>query len=275
MSAYEKSVVFFLDILGFTEKIKGNKLSVDEILKIIDKSKFFIDYQTWIKEKSKSNIIVDKDKPFYNYLQVSDSIILSFPVTTPFGLLYATFNILQLQIYLITKHKILLRGACTVGNLYHEGTTIFGEAMIDAVELEKEKAIFPRIIITKEAIFECSKYTIFTDSTLEDEIEENSSYLLKDNDNFYFIDYIGFLAYKEMLQEKEQNIEISEIKRKYIEYLLELKKLLKTGFISAKDKKTTDKYTWLLQRYDRNLQILKKQNTFDNSIIKSLEIHFP
>ena len=143
--------------------------------------------------------------------------------------------------------------------------------MIDAVELEKEKAIFPRIIITKEAIFECSKYTIFTDSTLEDEIEENSSYLLKDNDNFYFIDYIGFLAYKEMLQ----NIEISEIKRKYIEYLLELKKLLKTGFISAKDKKTTDKYTWLLQRYDRNLQILKKQNTFDKKIKKKLEIHFP
>ena len=119
MSAYEKSVVFFLDILGFTEKIKGNKLSVDEILKIIDKSKFFIDYQTWIKEKSKSNIIVDKDKPFYNYLQASDSIILSFPVTILFGLLYATFNILQLQIYLITKHKILLRDVCTVEKLYH------------------------------------------------------------------------------------------------------------------------------------------------------------
>ena len=147
--------------------------------------------------------------------------------------------------------------------------------MIDAVELEKETAIFPRIIIKKETILECSQYSIFVDSTLEEEMEEHCSYLLKDNDYFYFIDYISFLAYKKMLKEKEQNIELPEIKGKYIEYLLELKKLIKNGFATAKKKAVIDKYIWLLRRYEKNLLILKDLNTFDDDIIKSLEIHCP
>src|SRR5580658_7830841 len=42
----------------------------------------------------------------------------------------------------------LIRGAATIGKLYHSQGVVFGEALIEAVQLEKRTAVYPRVILS-------------------------------------------------------------------------------------------------------------------------------
>lgn len=57
-----------------------------------------------------------------------------------------TFVLIELQNILLLKYKILIRGAITFGKLYHNNGVIFGEALVNAYNMEKDKACYPRII---------------------------------------------------------------------------------------------------------------------------------
>jgi hypothetical protein len=48
------------------------------------------------------------------------------------------------------KTPILCRGGITLGPVYHDGQVIFGPALAAARSLEKERARFPRIILSPE-----------------------------------------------------------------------------------------------------------------------------
>ena len=121
MSEYRDYVIFFLDILGFKEIIDNNKITVDEMLKKFDKAEYHLDYTKWInKRKNDEQRWIDNEEK--NYLQVSDTIILSFPIETPSGLFYSILDVMRLQANFAALHGIFLRGACTYGKLYHRGT---------------------------------------------------------------------------------------------------------------------------------------------------------
>ena len=77
MAEYKNCVIFFLDILGFKEIIEHNKISVDEMLKKFDNAEYHLDYTRWISKRKTEEIKWAKNKE-KDYLQVSDSIILSF-----------------------------------------------------------------------------------------------------------------------------------------------------------------------------------------------------
>src|SRR5947209_7979477 len=44
----------------------------------------------------------------------------------------------------------LLRGGATIGNLHHAQNIVFGEAMIEAYELETRTAVYPRIVLSSK-----------------------------------------------------------------------------------------------------------------------------
>ena len=46
----------------------------------------------------------------------------------------------------------LIRGGVTIGKLYHSGGVVFGEALIEAVGLEGRTAIYPRVVISEQAM---------------------------------------------------------------------------------------------------------------------------
>nr|WP_317187917.1 hypothetical protein [Acinetobacter gerneri] len=52
-----------------------------------------------------------------------------------------------MQAILVWQHNILLRGALTIGEIYHDENMVFGPAMVEAYELESKVAEFPRIIL--------------------------------------------------------------------------------------------------------------------------------
>lgn len=95
----------------------------------------------------------------------------------------------------ILRYGYLARGAITEGNFYKDENNIFvyGKALTDAVDMEEENAIFPRIIVKKE---------------IRDLLPQ---YFLDDNDYFYTLNTFLFSclfdvkAYKPILTKMLQS----------------------------------------------------------------------
>ena len=129
-------VLLFMDILGFSNLILTNDaMSIES-----RKGKLTLDYARF----------ADYIEDFYSsddtmkILWMSDSFMISSDIDHVNDVMNCFF---ALHHDMITS-GLPLRGAICVGNLYHEHN-IWGEALVRAAELEKNKCIFPRIIISE------------------------------------------------------------------------------------------------------------------------------
>ena len=252
MSEYKNYVIFFLDILGFKEIIENDKITVDEMLNKFDKAKYHLDYTKWIntRKNDEQKWVENEEK---NYLQISDSMVLSFPLETPSGLFYAILDIMRLQANFAALHGILLRGACTYGKLYHNGTNIFGPAMNKVVFMEKV-AKYPRVIIPNKVVDECAKYSSNIRYTLTEEKSDIVDCLKMDNDGYYYIDYISYDTFGSETDSNEE----------WAEYMGKLKEIIENGLY---EQTALDKYIWLKDKYNAALI-----NTIINNYRKNLGI---
>lgn len=254
MAKYKNYVIFFLDILGFKEIIDNNRITVDEMLNKFDKAEYHLDYTKWInKRKNDEQRWIDNEE--INYLQVSDSIILSFPIETPSGLFYSILDVMRLQANFAALHGIFLRGACTYGKLYHRDTTIFGPAMNKVVSMEKV-AKYPRVIIPNKVITECSKYSSNDYYSEKDEEEDILKCLKMDNDGYYYIDYVSYDTFG---SETDSNEEWSD-------YIIRLKKRIQDGLY---EQVALDKYMWLKEKYNNAItdNIIRNYREKDDIIL--------
>ena len=137
--------VAFLDIMGFAKLVENNT------------SEFVLKYLTNLKDV---NRVYDSITPNVNSSIFSDTIAL---YTTTVGDVkedltrYLGFlrYVNSLQYHSITAPNLKglpLRGAVTKGEFYsNQEDILFGKAWVEAYNLEREKAIFPRVIVKKEA----------------------------------------------------------------------------------------------------------------------------
>lgn len=137
---YEKRAVLFLDILGFRDLVGARRER--DILKALDVSPQIIG-------KFKESFPSGSD---FQMTMFSDSIVCSLPIHVPRNYLPAACLIecaAQVALQMLAD-GILVRGAISVGALYHRDHTVFGPAMIRAYELESKLAQYPRIIVPPE-----------------------------------------------------------------------------------------------------------------------------
>jgi len=88
-----------------------------------------------------------------------------------------------LQIHALNEN-ILLRGGVTVGDICINKVLAWGTGLISAIKLEEENAIYPRIIIDREAD------NIFGNIYAKEPSRFNFP-ILQDHDGWRFIDYLG------------------------------------------------------------------------------------
>lgn len=152
--SYEKSIVAFVDALGFTSQVKqGNFDAINQIINLLNSEVPRVNFL----QAATLGLFRAQNHPeiFPRYLQVSDSLILSQRLEEPEhkdidGLQDVVTRIIQCSLVFLT-HGFLLRGGLEVGDVWHTKTNIVGPAFIDAYELESKKAVFPRVILGKEA----------------------------------------------------------------------------------------------------------------------------
>ena len=115
--------------------------------------------------------------------QFSDSIIVSYRMTELGAVFDMLYDIYLLQISLI-QQGISVRGAISMGKLFHDEHVVFGPALVEAAELEK-LAMYPRVILSKETL-ELGLVDLHGDPD-----QTVKSLVKEDLDGMYFIDYFG------------------------------------------------------------------------------------
>lgn len=179
---FKDSLVAFIDILGFNEKV----LNVNSENDFSYISNLLYSLQETAKKYSEDNSIFNE----YEITAISDSLIISVPYSNricTYGMLVILHN-LQYEL-LATNFKTLIRGYITRGKVYHKNGFIFGEGYSKAYEGERSIGGAPRIVLDQIIVQEGKKI-------IESNKNENNlsafDYILEDNlDGNYFIDYLN------------------------------------------------------------------------------------
>ena len=159
--AYEEQFTAFIDFLGFSEVSK--KADDTSRLKVLDlllslsalRSEFAIQSAP-IESGGTSHRIIPAISTF------SDHIVISYPLeriardlgpssndsAVAFFILSGFNRLLRSIAAAALRLGFLIRGGATIGMLYHSRGVVFGEAMIEAFEIESRVALYPRVVVS-------------------------------------------------------------------------------------------------------------------------------
>lgn len=239
--AYEDRLCLFIDILGFKSHIEESAKPDDKdakgsyrpftvtrlhsALSVIDRAMTF-----------EIDGIVNKPGTTKKVTQFSDSVVASYRIDEKSALFDMLYDIYLLQVHLI-QYGIFVRGAITIGKLYHDDKLIFGPALVEAAELEK-LAMYPRVILSQEVIDQGkSKHAPHHSS--KDEEKSIMSLLKQDLDGMFYIDYFG-------VSPDEFDDEWDGL----FQHLTELRELIKRLSNLTRTPSIKLKHSWLRQKFN-------------------------
>ncbi len=185
-AVYEKRIVAFLDILGFSTAIEDSK--TDTALRRRIKKAMEI-----IRESAKNEV----DYSVRKVSTFSDSAVISYELKQS-ALFYLLMDIIHLQLGL-GGLGFMIRGGIAIGDCYHDGNIVFGPAMNEAYRLEHDVAQWPRVIIMAETLKLGLRETIDRNPYgIESDLEEIKGCLKDDsyndeidNQDLFFVDFLS------------------------------------------------------------------------------------
>lgn len=139
---YQQSIVAFLDILGFEDKIRTS-LTKPEITQTIIKTLKQARHQALDLRNPQTQESINMRG--VQVSQFSDSIVLSYPQISDDSFKGITALVMYSQADMATR-GFFLRGAIVGGAHYHNRDLLFGPALVDAYQLSK-LADWARVII--------------------------------------------------------------------------------------------------------------------------------
>lgn len=180
--SYENRIVCFIDILGFSGLIKSTTSEDEEkaqkSLNNVCQALFFLHES--LNSLFKDNITTT---------QFSDSIVISFPWHKEDWHMLAVFKAIKhIQIVLLYKYDLLLRGGIVIGDVIHTDKILVGPAMINAYTLESKCANSPRIVLDPKVVY---RFNILKNNAKKANITEYDKIIHKDLDDTSYIDYFN------------------------------------------------------------------------------------
>ncbi len=248
MAEYDKTLLVYLDIMGFKKMIEDSQKEyskVDEIIDILKKvkAKTSISFKRVITSRMSVDSMIPRD--------FSDLVVR----ITPLGLnptdnkkfISDEFLILAaIQCELFLESGTLLRGAMCIDDLYFENDIVFGPALVKAHEFEESIAVFPRIIVDPKSCL------LHEDSGFARIV--SAGILQRGDDGAYFIDYLHF-SYSSMFV-------MSEFKTHETQMLERHKTMVekKLKELAGKDERLKQKSLWLALYHNSVLKRLTVEN---------------
>src|SRR5215469_7279759 len=132
---YVRSVVSYIDILGFRELIDTRTAGdISRILRILAES--------IAPSKSEAELFFGNKKP--PFTKFSDTVIRSVPIpeTRKVEFLFELEHLTTAQIALLSEN-IVIRGAVTIGDIVQSWGIVYGPAVVRAYEWRTKKAHLP------------------------------------------------------------------------------------------------------------------------------------
>ena len=230
---YQNRAVVFLDVLGFQSKllefqneaIKYKEENDSEFLVSVAVNEFINTF------KSVVTILDEKDFTYYLF---SDNICITIDFENNRNLLVDILNTINDLFFRFAQKGYFLRGGLDVGIFVDEKDIAVGVPLACAVNLEKDVAMYPRIVLS-------DKY-----KSLLDNYEENKSisevsiiqknYLIKQHCEVFYINTFFHLV------NNEDRIELLELMRKSINQNIKE---------NLNKEKITIKYEWLAREFNQ------------------------
>ncbi len=244
---YTKSILIFIDILGFKEHINRttkseSKNHIEDINSLFDE----IDsYYTLCKDSAGVGQILPKSLTITTF---SDSIVVSFnsnEFSHFFDVIYSVAKYINIK---AIEKGFLLRGVIVEGDIFQTTNKIFGPALIEAYELETKASIYPRIIISEEILSKKLRAESSDKRTISD-FNKNTVYQI-DFDGMGYIDYLSNV--NGILQDNADTI---------LEYYKKVSLIIDDG-LKVKSKDVRIKYSWLNEKFKLSPEViqLKKEH---------------
>ena len=211
---YEKRIIAFVDILGFSTMIEDSR--ADTTLRRKIKQAMTIVRDTHNKDLSDD---IRKVTTF------SDSAVISYVADEHSSLFYLLIDIIHLQLRLGAL-GIMIRGGIVYGDCYHDGDIVFGPAMNEAYWLESKIAKWPRVVITKDTLDKAIDESVDHGTyTYDCEVEEIGGCIQKDiytDDS----DYAGEMYFVDYLRQSQELIDYGD---EYLEWLRAFREAIISG----------------------------------------------
>ena len=149
--------VCFIDLLG----VKKNIDNMDGLEKIYRALRIYKKIKSSYSEDPFIGVrIVSDDNKLLSQMEInlpyqcsffSDSLIISYKHEKPrpdYAELYCILYDINMLVFVLLMNGIFVRGGLSYGKLYHDGDICFGQALVEAVYLESNIAIYPRVVIS-------------------------------------------------------------------------------------------------------------------------------
>lgn len=194
---YQKCIVCFVDILGFSNIIKKTEIGKDGAQGVLNDVCMALELMKMFDDLKAKGLFVDGTQ----ITQFSDSIVISFPwKDNDVTILNAFYALKYMQISMIMHYKLLLRGGIVIGDIIHTKDLLVGPAMISAYQLETKCAFSPRILLDSEVV---DKYNLIIKQEMENKNWENDL-IHKDFDDTSYIDYFNY--YEDLFDNKNESL---------------------------------------------------------------------
>lgn len=233
---YERRIVCFIDILGFSVRIKGTEKKTDEAKDLLNKT------CNALEQIHLYITIIERDSGIkgIQITQFSDSIVISFPWRTDSTELHIVLKAIKyIQVTMLKMYGILMRGGIVIGDLIHTDRLLVGPAMIAAYEIESKCALSPRIVVDPKVAY---RYGLIRKKLKPDEAKKRVIH--KDLDDTSFIDYFNI--------DEDTIFDENEIR----DYFKLLCKLVADN-VSSSDMSIRMKYLWMRNKI-KNCELYSK-----------------
>jgi hypothetical protein len=232
---YQERYCAFVDILGFRELIDS-----------LDQGSMNFGRLRALLQKVQDPYRGPPDAPFgdsdFRAQCISDAVALS-ANPNPNGLQHLFFVLEQLSLDLLFE-GYLLRGAIVKGPLYHDDRMVFGKALIDAYQLESEVVRYPRIMLTRQVVFDAGNSPIH---------KILSPFIRQSDDGPYYLHVLRLMAH-DIAEELKKDPDVDPSENEQLGYYIAAGNKLRTRVSEAVDNpRIFEKVKWFARYWNAML----------------------
>lgn len=248
-ATYSTALVTYVDLLGFQDLIERSKSDEGEVGNVLD-------ILSTVKEELAKGGRTHQDsrgrsvRIFYshNFSDLTVRCTILAPSSSVGDLLdWETFYLAEKQASLALR-GVFLRGGMCLGRIHTDSTFVFGPGLVKAYKLERDYAVFPRIVIDRQLV--------------HDNQDIAKDYIRRGDDGAYFLDYLHgvFLRMHIWPDADESALSFLRSHKQRLERFI-------SDNVRERDPRVRQKYLWLALYHNSVVQRLHErlQHTLEDA----------
>jgi hypothetical protein len=231
---YASRLVLFVDFLAFKEHIEQTQRDPSHVARMSRALSLLAE-------------VGEREDGFKSKraTQFSDCLVVSYKVTERSAVFWL-LDAIATQLVILAERGFLVRGAITVGEMFHSRKQVFGPALVEAYRLESQVADVPRVLVDA-SVFQVARQSRAPHHTEQEELKYADSFLANDADGNKFLDYVSWNAVVDAVGADDEL---------YPRYLDNLVRLTAAG-LNHSIPKVAGKYVWLQRQLKMAIEKFK------------------